>query len=70
MTERRLTTGGRAWGPQRVALGLSIRDLARLSGIDKAILSQAENGRLVPSGDEYQAVMKALADYRKPEQIA
>lgn len=55
-----LRTGGRAWGPARVALGISIRRLADLSGVDKAILSMAENGRLIPTGAEYDAVMAAL----------
>jgi len=65
MSERRLTTGGAAWGPERVALGISIRELARLSGVDKAILSMAEHGRLVPSGAEYAAVMEALRKARE-----
>lgn len=61
-----LRTGGHAWGPERVALGISIRKLAELSGVDKAILSMAENGRLVPKGSEYQAVMDALRKIREP----
>ncbi len=59
-----LRTGGRAWGPERVKLGISIRTLAALSGVDKAILSMAENGRLIPTGAEYQAVMAALDKVR------
>jgi transcriptional regulator with XRE-family HTH domain len=59
--KRQLKTGGRAWGPERVALGLSIRDLSALSGIDRGILSQVENGRLIPSGNEWTAVTAALA---------
>lgn len=62
---RRLQTGGRAWGPERVALGVSMRELERLSGVDKALLSLAENGRLVPSGEEYQAVTEALRKIRE-----
>jgi transcriptional regulator with XRE-family HTH domain len=58
--KRQLTTGGRAWGIERVALGLSLRDLAALSGIDRGILSMVENGRVIPDGDEYKAVMDAL----------
>ena len=60
-----LRTGGNAWGPERVALGISIRKLADLSGVDKAILSMAENGRLVPTGAEYQKVMDALRTVRE-----
>ena len=60
-----LRTGGRAWGPERVKLGLSLNRLAKLSGVNKAILSQAENGRLIPSGAEWTAVMDALARARE-----
>jgi predicted transcriptional regulator len=63
-TKSPLRTGGRAWGPQRVALGLSLDRLSELSGVHKAILSQVENGRLIPSGEEYQKVTSALADYK------
>lgn len=60
-----LRTGGRAWGPERVELGLSLNRLAALSGVNKAILSQAENGRLIPSGAEWKAVMDALRKARE-----
>ena len=53
-------TAGGAWGPQRVALGLSLRELAKLSGVNHVTLALAEQGRLVPTGDEYQKVMAAL----------
>jgi DNA-binding transcriptional regulator YiaG len=56
-----IRTAGGAWGPQRVALGLSLRALARLSGVNIVTLSLAEQGRLIPTGEEYQAVMQALA---------
>ena len=68
MDERRtapLRTGGRAWGPQRVALGLSLDRLSALSGVHKAILSQVENGRLIPSATEYQRVTEALASFER-----
>lgn len=64
-----LRTAGNAWGPQRVSLGLSLRQLEKLSGVNRAILSLAEAGRLIPTGEQYQAVMKALAEYR-PESAA
>ena len=64
-THAPLRTGGRAWGPERVRLGLSIRRLAVLSGVDKAILSQVENGRMIPSGAEYDAVTDALRKARE-----
>lgn len=47
-------------------MGISIRELARRSGIDKAILSMAENGRLIPSAAEYEAVMRVLRDAQQP----
>lgn len=62
--KRQLSTNGSAWGPQRVALGLSLRQLEQLSGINRGVLSLAEAGRLVPTGEEYQAVMKALEAFR------
>jgi transcriptional regulator with XRE-family HTH domain len=65
-----IRTAGGAWGPQRVALGLSLRALAKLSGVNIVTLSLAEQGRLVPTGDEYQRVMRALDSYRKPESVA
>jgi transcriptional regulator with XRE-family HTH domain len=64
-THAPLHTGGRVWGPERVRLRLSIRTLAVLSGVDKAILSQAENGRLIPTGAEYDAVTAALRKVRE-----
>ncbi len=63
--KRQLKTGGRAWGLERVELGLSLRQLADLSGIDRSLLSMAENGRIIPSGDEYRAVNDALRKIRE-----
>ena len=63
MTDRQrpaLHTGGAAWGPERVRLGLSMRDLERLSGVNRAHLSLIEAGRLIPTGAQYAAVMTAL----------
>ncbi len=62
MGKRPLTTGGFAWGPERIRLGLSIRELARRSNVDKAILSMVENGRLIPSAKEYEDVMRVLRE--------
>ena len=55
-----LRTGGRLWGPRRVALGVSIRQLEVLSGVARPFLSLAENGRYIPSGEQYDAVERAL----------
>jgi len=35
-------------------------ELAKLSGVNHVTLALAEQGRLVPTGDEYQKVMAAL----------
>lgn len=37
-----------------------MRELERLSGINRWILSLAEQGRLIPTGEEYEAVTAAL----------
>lgn len=68
-TNPRIKTAGAVWGPQRVALGLSLRALAKLSGVNIVVLSLAEQGRLIPTGDEYQAVVLAL-DIAKREGTA
>ncbi len=59
-----LRTGGFAWGRERVALGLSLERLAELSGVPAPYLSLAENGRMVPTGAEHEAVMEALRKAR------
>ena len=45
-------------------MGLSLRALARLSGVNIVTLSLAEQGRLIPTGDEYTAVVLALEEAR------
>lgn len=57
-----LATKGFAWGPQRVALGISLNELSRRVGINKGTLSLIENGRMVPTGAEFQRVMAVLRD--------
>lgn len=64
-TNPRIKTAGGAWGPQRVALGLSLRALANLSGVNHVTLALAEQGRLIPTGEEYQKVMAALDEARQ-----
>ena len=61
-------TGGYAWGSERVALGLSLRQLEALSGVNRATLSLVEAGRLVPTGTDYRAVMDALRAAREGAQ--
>lgn len=65
-----IRTAGSAWGPQRVSLGLSLRALAKLSGVNIVTLSLAEQGRLIPTGGEYQAVMKAIREYEQTDAAA
>lgn len=62
---RPLRTAGRVWGPERVKLGLTIRELEKLSGVDKAYISMAESGRMVPTAEEYQAIMEAFRKVRE-----
>jgi transcriptional regulator with XRE-family HTH domain len=57
-----LRTGGHAWGQQRVRLNVSMNRLAELSGVSKSLLSLAEQGRYLPTGDEWEAVARALRD--------
>ena len=57
-----LRSGGSAWGPQRVRLGVSITDLARLTHINVGDLSKMEHGRMIPRADEYERVMAVLRD--------
>lgn len=60
-----MSSGGFLWGPRRVALGLSLRDLEDLTGIYRAFLSRMENGVMIPTGDEFNAVMRAIEDREK-----
>jgi len=57
-----LRTKGFAWGPQRVALGISLNELSARVGINKGTLSYIESGRMVPTAAEYQRVMATLRD--------
>lgn len=61
-TPQPLKTGGRAWGNERVAAGVSLRRLSELTGIPRGYLSMAETGRLVPTGEEYRKVMAVLQE--------
>ena len=64
-TPQPLRTPGFAWGHDRVRLGVSLRQLAKLSGVSKVYLSLAESGRLVPTADQYRAVTDALRKVEK-----
>jgi len=45
-----------------VRLGISLNELQRRSGVDKATLSLIENGRMIPTSQEYDAVTRALRE--------
>ena len=49
---------------------MSLRELERLSGVPRSILSMAEHGRLVPKGEEWDKVMAALGAVVQPESTA
>lgn len=55
-----LRSGGHVWGPRRVALGISIRDLEELSGVARPTISQAERGRLIATPAEHDKIEKVL----------
>lgn len=59
-TPQPLRTGGRAWGPERVRLGLSLDRLAELSGVPAPTLSLIEHGRVIPTGEEFDRVYRVL----------
>lgn len=61
-TPQPLSSGGLLWGPERMRLGISIRTLARLSGVGKGVLSRCEHGRMIPTPDEFGRVMAALRE--------
>ena len=55
-----LKTGGRLWGERRVRAGISLRQLARASGVGRGLLSLMESGRMVPTSEEYDKIVAAL----------
>lgn len=57
-----LRTKGLAWGPERVRLGISLRELSRLAGINMGTLSHIEGGRMVPTAAEWSKVTAVLRD--------
>jgi DNA-binding transcriptional regulator YiaG len=66
-TPQPLRTGGHAWGRERVRLNVSMNRLAALSGVSKATLSLAEQGRYLPTGDEWEAVSRVLREVQQGE---
>jgi predicted transcriptional regulator len=52
--------GPTEWGQRRAASHLSLRDLERLTGINRGYLSMLERGRYLPSPDETRRILDAL----------
>lgn len=48
---------------QRLSLGISQQDLARLAGVSQSLIAKIEAGRIDPSLSNAQRIAKALADY-------
>ena len=55
-----LKPGAFLWGAYRVRLGISMRRLARTSGVSIAELSRAESGRAIVDAETFDKVMAAL----------
>ncbi len=60
MADQKHKTGGRLWGARRVNRGISLRELAEASGINRGLLSFFENGRMTPTSGEYDLIIAAL----------
>lgn len=61
------STSGYAWGPERVRLGLSLRQLAALSGVKAPYLSLIEQGKLAATPEQWKLVVDALRDAEAQE---
>jgi transcriptional regulator with XRE-family HTH domain len=59
--KRQLRPGFTEWGQLRVAADLSLRDLERATRINSGLLSMLERGRWLPSPDEANRILTALA---------
>jgi transcriptional regulator with XRE-family HTH domain len=55
-----ISAGTEAWGPERLRLGVSLRQLEAATGISRLHLSMIERGRMIPSYAEMVAVADAL----------
>lgn len=61
-TTKPLQPGAYAWGSMRADLGLSIRELAERSGVNRGLLSLTEAGRYIPTAEEWRAVLEVLLE--------
>ena len=50
------------WRRLRLATGMSLAELAKLSGVHKPVISQIETGRMVPTAAEAAAILRALGE--------
>lgn len=57
------------WAAQRARLGIPLRKLAEKSGVAASYLSLMEQGRGIPTGEEYDRIVAAL-DRLEKEQTA
>lgn len=55
-----LKSGGHLWGPRRVAANISLSELSAASGVGKGQISFMEQGRLIPTGEQYEKITAAL----------
>lgn len=58
-----LRPGPTEWGSRRVALGLSQDQVAKLSGVQRPLISLIEQGRLMPRPSEASALLRVLEEH-------
>lgn len=56
--------GASPWSLYRVAAGVSLRQVAQLSGVNRGYLSLLEQGRYVPTPAEAKAIVQAVETLR------
>lgn len=54
------------WGPRRLAVGLSIAELAERSHVNRGDLSRAENGIGPLTGEQFERVMAVFGEIAVP----
>jgi transcriptional regulator with XRE-family HTH domain len=63
-TRKPLQMGRSPWSLHRVAAGVSMRQVATTSGLNRGLLSLLEQGRYVPSPQEAEAILRAIEAHR------
>lgn len=58
------------WAQRRQLLGIPLRKLAKESGVAAPYLSLMEQGRGIPTADEYDRIIAALDRLAAPEIVA